>query len=90
MDNERKTVHVSSESVTGYPEPHFVLESNGKIYVTLAVLEFDPANEEMLDDERANLADLQALLDGPRSVTGTTVDEEPRFMTMAQAQSDPH
>lgn len=87
MNNERKTVLISSNSVKGYAEPKFVLEFDGKVYVTLGVLEYDPAKEEMDDDERADLNELQAMLADPRPVSGTVFDGEERIVTMAQAQS---
>lgn len=87
MTSARKTVVVSSDSIVGYAEPKMVLELDGKIYVTLGVLEYDPNKEGMHDDERADLAELQAMLDGPRPVTGTVHGKPQRIAMMAQSQT---
>ena len=86
MNSERKTVRVSSDSIVGYAEPRLVLEFEGKIYVTLGVLEYDPGGP-MDVDERAVLAELQAMLEGPRPVSGTVHSRPLRAAAMAQSQS---
>lgn len=87
MDSYRKTVWVSSESVEGNAEPKFVLEFEGKIYVTLGVLEYDPFEEGMDDDERSDLSELQSMLEGPRPVSGTIYGAPQEEAAMAQSQS---
>lgn len=87
MSNERKTVLVSSDSVVGYAEPRLVLEFDGKIYVTLGVLEYDPTSESMDEDARADLAELQSMLNGPRPVSGTVHSQPHTITAMAQSES---
>lgn len=87
MDRDRKTVLVSSDGVEAYAEPKFVLEFDGKIYVTLGVLEYDPAEEPIDDDERSNLAELQAMLDGARPVTGTLFGRPREAAAIAQSET---
>lgn len=87
MDKNRKSVLVSSDSVEGYAEPKLVLEFDGKIYVTLAVLEYDPAAEDMDDDKRADLAELQDMLNGERPVSGTIFGRPIRKAAIAQSET---
>lgn len=88
MDDERSTVTVSIDSVEAYAEPQFVLEFGGKIYVTAAVIEYDPGDPDMDEDERSDLAELQSMLDGPRLVSGTVIGAPREAASMAQAESD--
>jgi hypothetical protein len=86
MNGDRQTVTVSLESIEAYAEPQFVLEYDGKVYVTVGVVEFDP-NEDMDDDERSDLAELQAMLEGERMVSGTVMGEPREAAAMAQSES---
>lgn len=87
-DAERRTVTICTESVEAYAEPQFVLEFEGKIYVTMAVIEIDPNDEDMDEDERSDLSELQAMLDGSRLVSGTIIDAPREAASMAQAESN--
>ncbi len=88
MEKERSTVTISIDSVEAYAEPQFVLEFDGKIYVTAAVIEYDPGDPDMDEDERSDLAELQAMLDGSRLVRGTVIGAPREKASMAQAESD--
>ncbi len=87
MEKERSTVIVSIDSVEAYAEPQFVLEFDGKIYVTAAVIEYDPGDSDMDEDERADLSELQAMLEGSRLVSGTVIGAPREKASMAQAES---
>lgn len=87
MDGERRIVSVSSDSIEAYAEPQFVLEFDGKIYVTLALVEYDPNDAEMAEDERSDLSELQSMLEGDRIVSGTIVDAPREAMAGAQSES---
>lgn len=87
MNEERSTVTISTDSVEAFAEPQFVLEFGGKIYVTAAVFEFDPGETDMDEDERSDLSELQAMLDGPRLVSGTLIGAPSEETSMAQAES---
>ena len=68
-------------------DPKFVLEFKGKIYVTLGVLEYDPLDEEMDDDARSDLSELQAMLAGSRPVSGTVYGPPQVEAAIAQSES---
>ncbi len=87
MDEQRNTVTVSSDSVEAYAEPQFVLAFGGKIYVTAAVIEHDPNDPDMHEDERSDLSELQAMLDGPHLVSGIVIGAPRETASMAQAES---
>lgn len=87
MDQERSTVTISYDSIEAFADPQFVLEFEGKIYVTAAVIEYDPGSSDMDEDERSDLADLQAMLEGPRKVSGTVIGAPREAASMAQAES---
>lgn len=87
MDGDRQTVTVSLDSVEAYAEPQFVLEFDGKIYVTVGVIEFDPDDSDMDDDEKADFAELQGMLAGGRPVSGTVVGAPQEASAMAQSQT---
>lgn len=88
MNAERETITVSLESVEVYAEPQFVLEFDGKIYVTVGVVEFDPNDQDMDDDERADLADMEAMLNGPRPVSGTVMGAAREGAALAQSETE--
>lgn len=43
---EKGVVTISTQSATAWSEPQFIIEHEGKFYVTVAVLEFDPKSKE--------------------------------------------
>lgn len=88
MNEERRTVTVSFDSVEALAEPQFVLEFGGKIYVTVGVIEYDPGLSDMDEDELSDLAELQAMLNGPRLVSGAVIGPPLEGASSAQAQSD--
>ena len=87
MDSGRRTVRVSSESTEAYADPKFVLEFDGKIYVTVGVLEYDPNDGTDDPDKTSELRELQAMLDGPRPVSGTPFGRPHETAAMAQSES---
>ncbi len=64
-----------------------MLEFEGKIYVTVGVIEYDPGDPDIDEDDRSDLAELQAMLDGPRIVSGTIVGAPREAMASAQSES---
>lgn len=63
MANKRGTVTVSREGISALEEPRFLIEYGGKLYVTAAVLEYDPAHPELQDEHRQSIAELQRELE---------------------------
>lgn len=86
-DAERQTVTICTESVEAFAEPQFVLEFDGKIYVTVAVIEIDPNDPEMDEDQRVDLSELQAMLNEGQPVRGTIMGPPREAASMAQAES---
>jgi hypothetical protein len=58
MSNGRN-VTVCGEGVPAIKEPHFLLESGGKLYLTLAVLEYDPGHPRIKDRQKEAIAGLR-------------------------------
>ena len=59
MANKRPTVSVSRDAISALEEPRFLIESEGKLYVTAAVLEYDPEHPELQDEHRQSIDDLR-------------------------------
>ena len=85
---DRRTVSVAFDTVDAYAEPQFVLEYDGKVYVTLAVIEYDPADEEMDAEERSDLSDLQRMLSAGKDVSGALISGDSGPLAMMGAQSE--
>lgn len=58
MGKSRRTVSVS-HSITALEEPRFLLEVEGKLYLTLAVLEYDPKHPKITEQQRATIKQLE-------------------------------
>ncbi len=46
MSTNPRSVYVSTSATEALGEPQFVIEHDGKIYLSVAVLEFDPGQPE--------------------------------------------
>jgi len=88
MTGERQKAIVSLEVIEAFAEPKFVLEFEGKIYVTQAVLEYNPDDPSMNDDLRADVEELKAMLDGPRPVSGTVFGAPQEAAAIAQSEAN--
>jgi hypothetical protein len=55
-----QTVSVSRQDVTALEEPRFLIEQDGKLYLTVAVLEYDPKHPKISKEQAATIGDLQA------------------------------
>jgi hypothetical protein len=60
-----KVVHICTGSIGAVQEPGFLIEHNGKFYITLAVQEFDPDIMLKEGDERKSMIyrDMKNLMD---------------------------
>jgi hypothetical protein len=59
MAKRRRTVSVSRQVVTALEEPRFLIELDGKLYLTAAVLEYDPNHPKINKGQAAMIGDLQ-------------------------------
>ena len=68
MAKNRRTVSVCREGMTALEEPRFLLEADGKLYLTLAVLEYDPKHPKITKEQAATIRELHGHLEkGERS-----------------------
>ena len=63
MADNRRTVSVCSQGMTALEEPRFLLEVDGKLYLTLAVLEYDPKHPKITKEQAATVRELQGHLE---------------------------
>jgi hypothetical protein len=55
---KRSTVIVSRDGIRALEEPRFLIEADGKLYLTMAVLEYDPNHPELKDEHRQAIGEL--------------------------------
>jgi hypothetical protein len=63
MAGRRPTVIVSRDGIRALEEPRFLIEADGKLYLTVAVLEYDPNHPELKDEHRQSIGELQNQLE---------------------------
>ena len=73
--SKRALVSVSRQSVTAIEEPRFLVEADGKLYMTMAVLEYDSKHPQITDEQREVIYALQEKLDGGRSLRAISLGE---------------
>ena len=76
-----KTVIVSRDGIRALEEPRFLIESGGKLYLTVAVLEYDPKHPALKDEHRQAIGDLQKHLETAPKVPA--VQHGPGTMSMS-------
>ncbi|MDP8912015.1 MAG: hypothetical protein M3N39_00395, partial [Pseudomonadota bacterium] len=62
MAKNQGTVSVCSKSRLALEEPRFLIEADGKLYLTLAVLEYDPKHPKIRKEHEAIIEDLHVHL----------------------------
>ena len=62
MASKRSTVIVGKDGIRALEEPRFLIEADGKLYLTVAVLEYDPGHPDLKDEHRRTISDLQSHL----------------------------
>ena len=71
--NRQQIVSVCREGgISALEEPRFLLEVDGKLYLTMAVLEYDPEHEGITHEQRHAIAELQDFMgeaEGVRAVS---------------------
>jgi hypothetical protein len=73
MASKRPTVTVSRHAITAFEEPRFLIEWEGKYYLTVAVLEYDPQHPELTEAQRDVMGDLEQTLGTTPTVRATSV-----------------
>lgn len=58
MAGERRTVSVCRQEMTALEEPRFLIEVEGKLYLTAAVLEYDPKHPKITKEQAKTIRDL--------------------------------
>ncbi|HWH18557.1 MAG TPA: hypothetical protein VNT77_09535 [Allosphingosinicella sp.] len=57
--NDKKTVMVASSVTKGQAEPQFLIEHEGRLYLTLAVVDYDPDQPRFTAAQKKKLIDLR-------------------------------
>lgn len=63
MANNRQTVSVCRQGITALEEPRFLIEADGKLYLTLAVLEYDPKHSKITKAQATTIDELHGHLE---------------------------
>jgi len=63
MAKNRQTVSVCAQGMTALEEPRFLVEADGKLYLTLAVLEYDPKHPKISKEQTATIRGLHEHLE---------------------------
>lgn len=90
MTRGRNTVRVGSKSRAALESPRFLIEKDGKLYLSLAVLEYDPEHPGVTSEQKESMERLRGQLgsgQGLRAVefggSGQAEQGEPQMMMMA-------
>lgn len=67
MAGTRRTVTVCQKGVVALEEPRVLFEADGKLYISVAVLEYDFKHPQITSEQAATIRDLRSHLDtGPK------------------------
>ena len=66
--DEGRTVSVSSDAIEASVEPQFIVEHEGKFYVSVAVLEFDPKHPKLREVHKKGIERVASAFKGGRKV----------------------
>lgn len=69
MPSDPKTVYISAAATPALGEPQFLIEHQGKIYLSVAVLEYDPSRSD--SEQRQEASRLQGMLASGEQVKAT-------------------
>ena len=76
MAEKRRTVVVSRDGIRALEEPRFLIHADGKLYLTVAVLEYDPNHPELKEEHKATIADLHQQLQAAPPVQAARMGPE--------------
>ena len=60
MEPETKVVHVAKDGQPALAAPNFVIEDGERLYVAIAVLEYDPGAQDLTDEQKRGIEELRA------------------------------
>lgn len=63
MNDRRRIVRVSANSERAFEEPAFLIRSGGKLFLTVAVLEYDPEHKDITAEQKRAIAEMETLFD---------------------------
>ena len=63
MNDGRRIVRLSANSERAFEEPAFLIRSGGKLFLTVAVLEYDPKYKGITDEQKRAIAEMETLFD---------------------------
>jgi hypothetical protein len=75
MPSDPRTVYISTASTPALGEPQFLIEHQGRIYLSVAVLEYDPGQSD--PEQRQEASRLQGLLASGEPVKATLYTHGP-------------
>jgi hypothetical protein len=74
MASKRQTVTVCRGGITALEEPRILFEANGKLYLSLAVAEYDPKHSQLSEAQKATIRDLGNRLDNGQPARAVGID----------------
>ena len=58
MASKRGMVTVCREGISAYEEPRVLFEAGGKLYLSVAVIEYDPEHPQLTEAQRESISQL--------------------------------
>lgn len=63
MATKGQTVTVCRQGIPALEEPRVLFEANGKLYMSVAVVEYDPNHPQLTDAHKSTIKDLRSTLE---------------------------
>jgi len=61
MEPETKVVHVAKDGQPALAAPNFVIEDGERLYVAIAVLEYDPGAQDLTDEQKRGIEEMRQM-----------------------------
>lgn len=71
MDSSNNIVQVARQT-EALTSPSFIIEQNGRFYVTVAVLEYDPNAADMTDEQKRGVEQIKEMFEASQGVAPST------------------
>lgn len=78
-DDDRRIVRISANSERAFEEPAFLIRFRGKMFLTVAVLEYDPEYKEITDAQRRAIKEMETLFEKDECVEAVPVKKTMAF-----------